>query len=55
MAEAGQSGGLPGRCSPPNRRIAELYRALLAETKLRGRLILHYSVFSCEAEIDFNL
>jgi len=27
------SGGIPGRCSPPNPRISSLYRTLLAETK----------------------
>jgi hypothetical protein len=54
MAEAGQSGGLPGRCSPPNRRIAELYRALLAETKLRGSLIVYHLVLQCVAGVYFN-
>lgn len=31
--ENSQSGGIPGRCSPPNFRIAALYRQLLATSK----------------------
>eukprot|EP00596_Hydrurales_sp_CCMP1899_P008672 CAMPEP_0119039910 /NCGR_PEP_ID=MMETSP1177-20130426/9663_1 /TAXON_ID=2985 /ORGANISM="Ochromonas sp, Strain CCMP1899" /LENGTH=352 /DNA_ID=CAMNT_0007004401 /DNA_START=55 /DNA_END=1116 /DNA_ORIENTATION=+ len=34
--DATESGGLPGRCSPPSRRIAELYRAIYSETTKRG-------------------
>lgn len=34
--DATESGGFPGRCSPPNPRIAELYRELYLETNERG-------------------
>lgn len=54
MAEAGESGGLPGRCSPPNRRIAELYRTLLAETKIRGRSIRDNFAHFFVADVDFD-
>ena len=36
MTDATEAGGVPGKCSPPNKRIAELYREVLAETKIRG-------------------
>ena len=36
MNDVSYSGGRPGRCSPPSKRIAALYRTLYKETKRRG-------------------
>jgi len=30
------SGGIPGKCSPPNRRISSIFRSILHETKFRS-------------------
>jgi D-aminoacyl-tRNA deacylase len=36
LTDAADYGGIPGKCSPPNRRIGSLYRSILAETKRLG-------------------
>ena len=36
MKDISYSGGQPGKCSPPSKRIAALYRTLYKETKRRG-------------------
>ena len=46
MVDASDSGGFPGRCSPPNRRIAELYRLVLAETKARSEYLIYLKIIS---------
>lgn len=48
MVDASDSGGFPGRCSPPNRRIAELYRLVLAETKSRSDNFNPFTIYFLE-------
>lgn len=36
QTSAESSGGIPGKCSPPNMRMATIYRSLLYETKRMG-------------------
>jgi len=36
LLDSTTSGGIPGKCSPPNRRISSLFRSILGETKFRN-------------------